>query len=30
MYSMVIYLYKDCDPGQRRNVQYGYVVIEGL
>ena len=29
-YSMVMYLLKDCDPGQRRKVQHGDVLVEGL
>ena len=29
-YSMVMYLWKDCDPGQRRIEKYGDVLVEGL
>ena len=29
-HSMVMYLWKDCDPERGRNVQYGDVVAQGL
>ena len=29
-HRMVMYLKRDCDPGQRRKVQYGDILVEGL